>query len=96
LINPVHAHAWDWIDQPFIISRLLGGEGLRSPGFRLSYLLPVPWFSELHAGMQNADEGDLSFNGESVGGSSGRRSRYTHARRSSSGRYCRNRCRSGC
>jgi hypothetical protein len=66
----MHPHAWDWIDQPVIISRVLGGEGLRSPGFRLAYLLPVPWFSELHVGMQNADEGDLtlSFNGESVGG----------------------------
>jgi hypothetical protein len=70
LINPLHPHAWDWIDQPVIVSRLLGGEGLRSPGFRLAWLLPVPWFSELHVGMQDADEGDLtlSFNGESVGG----------------------------
>jgi hypothetical protein len=70
LINPLHPHAWDWIDQPVIVSRVLGGEGLRSPGFRLAYLLPVPFFSELHFGMQDADAGDLtlSFNGESVGG----------------------------
>lgn len=69
-INPLHPHAWDWIDQPVVVSRLLGGEGLRSPGFRLAWLVPLPWFSELHFGMQNADEGDLtlSFNGDSVGG----------------------------
>lgn len=69
-INPLHPHAWDWIDQPVIVSRLLGGEGLRAPGFRLAWLMPVPWFSELHFGMQNADEGELtlSFNGGGVGG----------------------------
>jgi hypothetical protein len=70
-INPLHPHAWDWIDQPVIISRLLGGEGLRSPGFRLGWLTPLPWFSELHVGAQNPNEGELttSFIGEEgVGG----------------------------
>lgn len=71
LTNPLHPHAWHWIDQPIINSRLLGGEGLRSPGFRLGWLTPLPWFSELHFGMQNADEGEttLSFiSDEGVGG----------------------------
>lgn len=36
LINPKHAHAWEWIDQPVINSRLFGGEGTRAPGARLS------------------------------------------------------------
>lgn len=70
LINPTHPHAWDWLDQPIINSRLFGGDGTRSPGFRLGWLTPLPWFSELHYGMQNAD-GDgytPSFIGGRIGG----------------------------
>jgi hypothetical protein len=69
-VNPAHAHAWDWLDQPVINSRLFGGDGNRSPGFRLGWLTPLPWFSEVHFGMQNADEGGFtpSFMGRSVGG----------------------------
>jgi hypothetical protein len=71
LLNPLHPHAWDWIDQPVVNTRMFGGDGLRSPGMRLGWLLPTPFFSELHVGVQNADEGELtaSFMGEeSVGG----------------------------
>jgi hypothetical protein len=71
LVNPQHPHQWDWIDQPVVNSRMFGGEALRGPGFRLGWLTPLPWFSELHAGMQNADEGEFtsSFIGEDqVGG----------------------------
>jgi hypothetical protein len=66
LINPAHPHSWDWIDQPVINSRLFGGDGLRAPGARLGWLTPLPWFSELHVGVQNANEGEttVSFIGE--------------------------------
>ncbi len=71
-INPLHAHAWQWVDQPVINTRLFGGEGLRSPGASLSWLTPLPWYSELIAGAQNAGEGELTYsflNGEpGVGG----------------------------
>lgn len=60
IINPRHAHAWDWMDQPFMLTRLMGDEALRSPGARLGWLTPLPWYSELHLGVQNADEGDLT------------------------------------
>ncbi|MBI4582870.1 MAG: hypothetical protein HY717_02380 [Planctomycetes bacterium] len=53
-INPIHPHAWHWIDQPIINSRLFGEDGLRGPGFRIGLLTPLPWFSELHFGMLNA------------------------------------------
>ena len=39
---------------PLIHTRLFGGDGIRGPGLRLGWLLPLPWFSELHAGLQNA------------------------------------------
>jgi len=59
-INPVHPHAWTYLDQPFVITRLLGSEGLRSPGVEVSWLAPLPWFSQLSAGMQDGDEGELT------------------------------------
>ena len=59
-INPTHPHAWTWQDQPVIITRLLGGEGLRSPGVEASWLAPLPWFSQLTVGMQDGDEADLT------------------------------------
>jgi len=53
--NPLHPHAWAWIDQPLINTRLLGGDGSRAPGARLSWLLPTPWYSEVYFGAQNAN-----------------------------------------
>ncbi len=53
-MNPIHPHAWDWEDQPIILSRLFGEDGLRGQGARLGWLVPVPWFAEIHAGVQNA------------------------------------------
>jgi hypothetical protein len=73
-INPVHPHAWRWIDQPIVLTRLLGGEGLRAPGARLGWLTPLPWFSELHVGVQNGNEGELTasfLSSEAVGGRPG-------------------------
>jgi hypothetical protein len=67
-LNPQHPHQWDWIDQPVVNSRMFGGDGLRNPGVRLGWLLPVPWFSQLHLGAQNASgETAASFLGEGGG-----------------------------
>jgi hypothetical protein len=71
LINPLHPHAWHWIDQPIMNTRLFGADGLRAPGARLGWLIPLPWFSELHLGLQNANEGETTSSflaGEGVGG----------------------------
>ena len=54
-LNPRHPHTWDWQDQPIINTRLFGPDGMRGPGFRLGWLTPLPWFSEVHFGMQNAN-----------------------------------------
>lgn len=54
-INPRHPHAWEWMDQPIINSRLFGPDGLRQTGVRLGWLTPLPWFSEFHFGIQNAN-----------------------------------------
>jgi len=53
-INPTHPHAWDWLDQPVINSRLFGSDGFRNPGAQLGWLLPVPWYSQLIVDAYNA------------------------------------------
>jgi hypothetical protein len=45
-INSMHPHAWDFVDQPFIITRDFGGEGNRGLGTELSWLAPLPWYVE--------------------------------------------------
>ena len=54
-INPTHPHQWAWLDQPIIHVRVFGPDGMRAPGARLSWLLPVGWFSQLYGGIQNAN-----------------------------------------
>ncbi len=48
-INPTHPHAWDFADQPFVISRVFGGEANRGLGAEVSYLTPLPWYVEVLA-----------------------------------------------
>ncbi len=54
-LNPQHPHSWSFVDQPIVNTRLLGGDGLRGPGARLSWLTPLPWYSEFLGGIQNAN-----------------------------------------
>lgn len=53
-LNPTHPHSWDFVDQPLVNGRLLGGDGLRNPGARLSWLAPTPFYSELFLSVQNS------------------------------------------
>lgn len=70
--NPQHPHTWSFVDQPVVLSRFFGGDGLRSQGVRASWLMPVDWYSELYLGMQNPKgETVTSFlyePGEDIGG----------------------------
>jgi hypothetical protein len=44
--NPQHPHAWAFVDQPLALNRMLGAEGLRSQGVRVSWLLPTSFYTE--------------------------------------------------
>jgi len=55
IINQLHPHAWHWQDQPVINTRLFGPDGLRQAGVRLGWLTPLPWYSEVQVGVQNAN-----------------------------------------
>jgi hypothetical protein len=53
-LNPSHPHTWMFVDAPLVTSRLLGPEGLRNPGLRVSWLTPTSFYSELMLGIQNS------------------------------------------
>ncbi len=59
-LNPRHPHTWDFADQPVVNSRMFGGDGLRGPGARISYLMPLPFYSEVSGTVQNA-RGETAF-----------------------------------
>lgn len=54
-VNQQHSHQWDWQDQPAIHTRLFGGDGMRGPGARVSWLVPGDTYGELFLGVQNAN-----------------------------------------
>src|SRR6266542_1254852 len=53
-INPTHPHTWEFVDAPLVLSRFMGGDGLRNPGARISWLTPTPFYSELFFTVQNS------------------------------------------
>lgn len=70
--NKRHPDDWDFVDTPFLITRLFGGDKLRSQGIQLDWPTPVPWHSTLSLGINNpGGETAASFlyeKGEEVGG----------------------------
>ena len=53
-LNPTHPHSWSFVDVPLINGRFFGEDGLRNPGARLSWLTPLPFYSELFLAVQNS------------------------------------------
>ena len=53
--NPQHPHAWAFVDQPLILNRVFGPDGLRSQGLRLSWLLPTSFYTEAMVTVANSD-----------------------------------------
>ena len=69
--NPQHPHQWAFVDQPVVLSRALGPEGLRNLGAQLSWLVPVPFYTETFLGFFNSQSGQaFSFRnpGEDISG----------------------------
>src|SRR5437899_9530297 len=68
-INPTHPHTWDFVDAPIVHGRLLGPDGLRGVGAQISWIVPVPWYSQLIFGVQNGRGGTgYSFRNPGEGG----------------------------
>ena len=49
--NAQHPHQWAFVDAPIILTRAFGPDGLRNIGAQGSWLLPLPFFTELTLGI---------------------------------------------
>ena len=52
--NPQHPHSWAFVDQPLILNRMFGPDGLRGQGLRLSWLLPTSFYTEAMVSVANS------------------------------------------
>jgi hypothetical protein len=55
--NQQHPHAWDLVDAPLSLQRILSPDGLSGAGADLAWLAPLPWFAELHLAWQEVAPG---------------------------------------
>ncbi len=55
LLNQIHAHDRPFVDQPSVLTRFFGEEGLVERGVELTWVAPLPFFLELLAGVFNGD-----------------------------------------
>src|SRR5262249_52920765 len=55
--NPQHPHQWAFVDEPLILSRTFGPDGLRNIGTQLSWLLPTSFYTEAFLGVFNGQGG---------------------------------------
>jgi hypothetical protein len=55
--NQQHPHSWAFVDQPLVLNRMFGPDGLRSQGARLSWLPPTSWYSEAMVTLLNSAGG---------------------------------------
>jgi hypothetical protein len=53
-LNEVHAHAWDFVDQPLVYQALFGGQ-FRQDGVQVKWLAPTDLFVEFGAEVGNGD-----------------------------------------
>ncbi len=78
--NAQHPHQWAFVDQPLILNRVFGPDGLRSLGADISWLAPTPFFAEFTLGILNGngEQGFLFRNaGDDLNGVSHFRGRAT-------------------
>ncbi len=70
-LNTLHPEQWLFVDRPLATQQLVGGaEGLAAEGAQINYLLPLPFFSQLEAGLwtvaahhDHEEEGEESHSG---------------------------------
>lgn len=78
--NNQHPHAWSFVDQPLILNRMFGEDGLRQNGARLSWLAPTENYTEFMLGVFNGQGEDAySFRYTGAAGTDGVDRVYGHA-----------------
>jgi hypothetical protein len=58
--NAQHPHQWAFVDDPIILTRTFGPDGLRNVGGQLSWLAPTPFYTEAFLGVFNG-QGSTAF-----------------------------------
>lgn len=48
-LNATHPHSWSFLSQPISNGKFFGGEGSRGLGAQVSWITPLPWYSEVVA-----------------------------------------------
>jgi hypothetical protein len=66
--NPQHPHQWDFVDQPVVLTRMFGDDGMNGTGARVSWFVPTRFPFELLAGVYNANGNQPSFAGPAEDG----------------------------
>jgi hypothetical protein len=56
-LNSMHPHSWEYADQPFILGKFMGAESNRGLGTELSWLTPLPWYTEVIGSVTDAQGG---------------------------------------
>ena len=64
--NNQHPHAWSFVDQPLVLNRMFGEDGLRQNGARLSWLVPTENYTEFMLGIFNG-QGEDAFSFRYIG-----------------------------
>ena len=64
--NAQHPHQWAFVDQPLILTRAFGPDGLRNIGAQLSWLAPTPFFTEASVGILDS-QGGTAFSFRNLG-----------------------------
>lgn len=52
--NQQHPHAWSFVDQPLVLNRMFGPDGMRGQGVRLSWLAPTSFYTEAMVSVLNS------------------------------------------
>jgi TolA-binding protein len=70
--NPQHPHQWAFVDDPIMLTRTFGPDGLRNIGAQLSWLAPTPFYTEAFLGVFNGQGGTaFSFRNPGTPGTTG-------------------------
>jgi hypothetical protein len=56
--NNQHPHSWAFVDQPLVLNRMFGEDGLRQNGARVSWLVPTEHYTEFTLGVFNGQGSD--------------------------------------
>src|SRR5437867_12873782 len=55
--NSQHPHTWAFVDDPIILNRTFGPDGLRNIGAQMSWLAPTPFYTEAFLGVFDGQGG---------------------------------------